>query len=235
MKSITGNIMCCLLLGAVSLHTNAATPPVYDVEVIFFINNSANDTGELWTNPHQNRSNRAGIRSGNQFTELAQSQYTLSGVRNRLEASGKYTVLLHRAWRQIAHNKSRAIPYPLHSISTNGRDSIEGSITLVRERYLHLDVDALLMSGQDAGSMAYSDAASGYPGYELREKRRIKSGELNYFDHPRFGLIARVTPYSSAQTITEPEAKTASTAEQIQREIDKQVSESSPAANQLTR
>jgi hypothetical protein len=33
--------------------------------------------------------------------------------------------------------------------------------------------------------------------YRLSERRRIRSGELHYFDHPRFGVIARVTPYQA--------------------------------------
>jgi len=28
----------------------------------------------------------------------------------------------------------------------------------------------------------------------MNEQRRIKSLELNYFDHPRFGVLARVVP-----------------------------------------
>lgn len=30
--------------------------------------------------------------------------------------------------------------------------------------------------------------------YRIYEKRRIKSGELNYYDHPKIGMVLRVTP-----------------------------------------
>ena len=30
--------------------------------------------------------------------------------------------------------------------------------------------------------------------YRINEKRRIKSGELNYYDHPAFGMVLLVTP-----------------------------------------
>jgi hypothetical protein len=205
--------------------------------VIFFINNASNATSEHWSSPYDDRNRRTGIFPKDQFTELSQSRYTLKDVRNRLDRSGNYSTLFHRAWRQIAKGKSRSVAYPLHSIAANGRDSIEGSITLVRERFLHLEVNALLISAQGGSDMAYSDATSSYPVFELREKRRIKTNQLHYFDHPRFGMIARVTPYKSANTKTETEKKAApaSTSEQIQREIDKQVSESSPADDQLTR
>ena len=29
---------------------------------------------------------------------------------------------------------------------------------------------------------------------ELREQRRMRSGELHYLDHPKFGVLARVDP-----------------------------------------
>jgi len=30
--------------------------------------------------------------------------------------------------------------------------------------------------------------------YRIYEKRKIKSGELNYYDHPKIGMVLRVTP-----------------------------------------
>jgi hypothetical protein len=33
----------------------------------------------------------------------------------------------------------------------------------------------------------------------LQEQRRLRSGELHYFDHPRFGLIVLVTPVANSQ------------------------------------
>ncbi len=48
--------------------------------------------------------------------------------------------------------------------------------------------------------------------YELSEKRRIKrSGTLHYFDHPRFGMIAIVTPYQSPQMQQQLEDEEAAT------------------------
>jgi hypothetical protein len=29
---------------------------------------------------------------------------------------------------------------------------------------------------------------------ELREQRRMRSGELHYLDHPKFGVLARIDP-----------------------------------------
>jgi hypothetical protein len=127
----------------------------------------------------------------NQFTELSQENYTLSRIRGGLSPAAGYTVLFHRAWRQLAYDGKHAVDYPVHSIAT-GRNSVEGTVTLSRERFLHLDIDLMLMQ------------ADGTAAYRLSEKRRIRSSsDIHYFDHPHLGVIARVTPYS---TPDQPEA-----------------------------
>ena len=108
-------------------------------------------------------------------------------------------MLFHRAWRQLAYDKAHAVAYPVHSIAENRRDSIEGIVKLVRERFLHLDVNLQLMSATDGTEVMFSDAPNSKPAFELIETRRIRSNVLHYFDHPRFGLIARVTPYHSQE------------------------------------
>ena len=87
---------------------------------------------------------------------------------------------------------SSAVPYLLHAIQGSAHHELDGSITLLRERYLHLAVDLTLRS---SGSL-----------YRLDEARRIRSGELHYFDNPRFGVIARVTPYGSDESAPEDAA-----------------------------
>jgi hypothetical protein len=43
------------------------------------------------------------------------------------------------------------------------------------------------------------------PTFRLAEKRRITSSELHYFDHPRFGMLAMVTPYEPPEEIVPEE------------------------------
>ena len=31
------------------------------------------------------------------------------------------------------------------------------------------------------------------PIFQLKESRRLRSGEINYFDHPKFGLLLLIT------------------------------------------
>ena len=186
-----------LLLFAASLPVLAA-PAIYDVEVVIFSNSTSGDNGEQWTRPAGVSIGTGAFRNG-EFTELARSLYRLNGISNALQQSSGYRVLFHRAWRQVASGRDTAAAYPVQSLVTGGDRSIEGSIRLVLGRYLHLDVDLFQMSARGAGGAVYSDDAGSVPVYELKEQRRIRSGELHYFDHPRFGMIAQVTPYAAPE------------------------------------
>ncbi|HEX7718403.1 MAG TPA: CsiV family protein, partial [Woeseiaceae bacterium] len=77
---------------------------------------------------------------------------------------------------------------------------------LYQGRFVHLHVDlALDASGDDAALSAAlsSDAVSQDDEgmglfrppvrYQITEDRIMRQGEIRYFDHPRFGLIAKVT------------------------------------------
>jgi len=210
---------------------SAAMPPVYDVELIVFTNESASDSGEKWNRPDADAIRPSGFFPEDQFTELAASYYTLNTISRTLERSGRHTVLFHRAWRQLAYGKAHAVAYPIHSIAENRRDSIEGIVKLVRERFLHLDVNLQLMSATSGTEVMFSDAPNSKPAFELVETRRINSNVLHYFDHPRFGLIARVTPYIR-KNASMPEVEEA---ENMQPEDETVTGEPNPADDQLTR
>jgi hypothetical protein len=195
-RTLFNCILACLVLTPVLIHPAwAALPPIYDVELIIFINKYPNDDGERWDTPDPDTIRPSGSFPEDHFTELATEFYTIENISYALERSGRHSVLFHRAWRQLAYDKAHAVAYPIHSIAENGRDSVEGIIKLVRERFLHLDVDVQLMSAARGREVLYSDSPDNQPAFELIETRRIKSNVLHYFDHPRFGMIAKVTPY----------------------------------------
>jgi hypothetical protein len=186
-----------------------AAPPTYDVEIIIFRNNTMSDAGEQWPAQAVSDLQPTRVFTQDEFTELSPSLYQLDAIRGGLRNSSGYSVLMHRAWRQVGYDAAHAIAYPIHFLAENGRDSIDGSVTLVRERYLHLDVDLLLMMAGSNSPAQYSDGPISKPTFRLREKRRLRSRELHYFDHPRFGIIAMVTPYDAPEDEPEPEATAA--------------------------
>ena len=223
---------CIVLMFAWNQAAWAALPPIYDVEVIIFTNKTPHDDGERWDKPDPDAIRPSGSFPEDHFTELAKGFYTLENISYALEHSGRHSVLFHRAWRQLAYDKAEAVAYPVHSFSENGRDSIEGVIKLVRERFLHLDVNLQLMFTAAGANDLYSGAPASEPAFELSETRRIKSNILHYFDHPRFGMIARVTPYVPAGASTSEEEEEIAE-EPLEGEAG--MIEPNPADDQLTR
>jgi hypothetical protein len=230
---------CILLMSAWNHAAWAALPPIYDVEVIVFINKTPHDDGERWDRPDPDTIRPSGSFPEDHFTELATGFYTLENISYALEHSGRHSVLFHRAWRQLAYDKAHAAAYPVHSFSENGRDSIEGIIKLVRERFLHLDVNLQLMFTATGAKDLYSGAPGSEPAFELSETRRIKSNVLHYFDHPRFGMIARVTPYippgasAAEDEMSEANGQQGSSEEPLEGEAG--TTQPNPADDQLTR
>ena len=171
----------------------AAYPPIYDVEVIVFLNRNTDSGGEYWLTP-----DTSGVEAYNgsfpegEFTELAHDLYGLTPIQYSLEQSRGYRVLFHRAWRQLAYDREHGVPYPVRTLSDPGNDNVEGFVKLLRERFLHLDIDLFLRPDP---AMSEDQRV-----YHLQETRRVRSGEVHYFDHPKFGVIARVTPYAAAQS-----------------------------------
>jgi hypothetical protein len=219
-------LLLCPLLAAVLLWlppAHADAPHRYDVEIIVFSQDGDAD-GEQLAVPDTGTLRARGAFPTGEFTKLPPDAYTLTRIRNGLAAAHGYHVLLYRAWRQAAYDRQHAVDYPVQSMSGSG-DSVEGTVTLVRERFLHLDID-LLLHAASTGPASAPDG-TGSPVYRLTENRRIRSDEIQYFDHPRFGVIARVTPVTGTEAPDAPAAPDNAPAED-----DTPVTEDEPAPAQ---
>jgi hypothetical protein len=219
MNRVIRKYLPTLLAGVALLLGNpcqAASARLYDVEVIIFSNSTGGDDGEQMSTPGAYQPPPGGTFPEDRFTELSPGYYGLDNIRGGLAAASGYSVLFHRAWRQQAYDRTHAVDYPVHSFAANGRDSIEGTITLILERYLHLDMDLFLMTAGSSSPVLYSDGPGSVPAYRLSEKRRVRSSELHYFDHPRFGVIARVTPYVPPEEPPVPQLDEEAIPEEIQ-------------------
>lgn len=176
----------------------AAQPASYDVEIVVFAYRNVAANGEQWSALAPERTASPVNYNDSQIHELPVNAYQLSSISNGLRQSSSYSVLFHQAWRQPAYDEANAVNLPVHAVTASGNNTIEGSVRLIRERFLHLDADLLMMSGRNYNPVMDVNSAAA-PVYSLREKRRIKSNENHYFDHPHFGMIARVTPYYSPE------------------------------------
>ncbi len=170
---------------------DAGYPPIYDVEIIVFLNNKNNTSVE---NTNINGAKKLPVSERafpeGEFTELAYKFYQLKNISESLEESSDYNVLLHRAWRQLAYDSSNSVPYPLESMVNSQSKSIAGSVKLEMEHDLYLDIDVLLMS-----SKIPDDSLPKRPIQQLIRKQRVDGDHVYYFHHPHLSMIAKVTPY----------------------------------------
>ena len=190
--------LCCVAMAGSPM--TLAEVPIYDVEVIIFSNRNSGDGGERWPITIPDDINVQDFVSAGEISELPESSHQLGNISYSLRQAPGYSVLYHSAWRQPAYDNRNAIGHPVEAGVRSGGKQLSGQIKLVRERYLHLDVDLLLASATAMTESSYMDGDSGSPVYALNEKRRIKkSGKVHYFDHPRFGMLAIVTPYRAPE------------------------------------
>lgn len=138
---------------------------------------------------------------------LPEADTRLAEVWNRLGNAKRFKPLTRMAWIQQSPPESGGPKIRLHygdllpiepafdeptlDPTAPGEDdggaaqvfALDGTITLLLGRFLHLDVDLQYAQHQD-GTVA---------GYFMRESRRLRSGELHHLDSPRFGVITKIT------------------------------------------
>jgi hypothetical protein len=100
---------------------------------------------------------------------------------------------MHFGWTQATWPEEQTEPLSLYRFATPPAD-LRGSLTLYLSRFLHLVVDLQL----DANVPSPLDFSTIQPQrgpvrYVINENRILKNGELRYYDHPKFGVLAKVT------------------------------------------
>lgn len=157
---------------------NSYAAPVYKVEVLIFENTAGTEIdNEQWPELKETPSTFDTVpvtqRGEGLFKELPSSALNLIQVRNKLEKSDKYHVLYHHGWTQPVFTKDESTAAWIEIPGV-----LAGKINLYKNRYLHVSADLQFNSTEGV--------------VRLKENRRLKSKELNYLDHPLFGLLIRV-------------------------------------------
>jgi hypothetical protein len=142
---------------------------------------------------------------------LSDDELALRDTRLMLSRLQAYEPLMHFGWVQEAVPDAETAPLPLQRFGTPP-EGLEGTVSLNLSRFLHLGVDLSLAADESrapapaipelsGGRSADDSAAPRYAPlrYEIDETRIMKSGETRYYDHPHFGVIARVTRIDQAE------------------------------------
>lgn len=93
-----------------------------------------------------------------------------------------YRPMLHISWIQSAGDGN--VVAPVHIQSADGK--LNGYLQMQYEQSLHMTVDLEYASNQ-------SDSSGKTIIYRLNEKRPIKLNEVYYLDHPKLGVIAKIS------------------------------------------
>ena len=167
----------------------------YIIELLIFENLNRAGIEEQWLDKFQDIMNKP-LATLNANWQSA-SSYQLTNARAALKRSGSHRPLLHTAWRQTVNKERRPVQLPENTLSKSSA-TVAGTVTVTKGRYLHLDLDLLLQAepdttyiGNDYRLVSESNVI------KLQQKRRMRSKVLHYIDHPRFGVLAIITPLES--------------------------------------
>lgn len=141
---------------------------------------------------------------------LTEDEFSMDEIHGRFERLEVYEPVMHFGWTQSTWPEQPQEPLELSTFGTPP-EGLEGDLTLYLSRYLHLVVNLQLDGpGQetddidmDRSTLSYGDYRTlnqfddprrpGPVHYRIDENRIFRSGELRYFDHPKFGVLAKVT------------------------------------------
>jgi len=136
-------------------------------------------------------------RESFQFELLSSADFELTAEAQKLQSLGAYTVLLHGGWVQEGLPEEAAHDF---DISIFGVPRISGTVTLYISRFAHVSAAVDYSAPVEMGSASQAEVtdsrlgitAQPLPRLQLRQTRRMRSGELHYLDHPAFGLLIMV-------------------------------------------
>ncbi len=143
------------------------------------------------------------------LTDFVRDDLFLLKTADKLTAQPNWRVLFHKKWRlqpsdfnQPTFIDLSTIPKPLPETAPGYNSNILapvnenhpvigllGKMAFSKGRYLHIEVQlqAVFPSFDNLPLVA-----------TLKEKRRVRSEVLHYFDHPDLGLLVRITPVTRA-------------------------------------
>ena len=146
---------------------------------------------------------------------LEEEDFQLDEALEHLKRLDVYEPVMHFGWTQATWPLEQTDAIPLHRFA-EPPEGLDGNLTLYLSRYLHLVVDLQLDAATEVEVMSETEVDDqngrttggeflGYvedvedlqpalpARYVIQENRILKNGELRYFDHPKFGVLAMVT------------------------------------------
>ena len=145
------------------------------------------------------------------FQMIDPAEYQLRNAWDRLDNLDAYRPLMHAGWIQETLEKEATKPLPLRRLGDPPL-RLNGTISLYLSRFLHMVVDLSLEHKSPQRMVATQERIRYYGDnqsraslsfdpefitpsvfYRIEEDRIVRNNELRYFDHPKFGVLAKIT------------------------------------------
>lgn len=186
----------------------------YNVEVLVFARSQDESFGQsIRQNPVQQPANAVrlndvdndrvpSVRSAwledGAWQTLDEEARVLRHMFSRMRGTGDYHLLFHEAWRQPINQKSEMPAILLDAPPNAAFGEMTAVLTFSRSRYLHVDAQVWLTpSASDEPFRNFEsdeeDGQANFGNMMIQEQRRIRRDNVNYFDHPAFGMLVRIT------------------------------------------
>jgi len=160
---------------------------------------------------------------------LLPDELTMTEIHEELLLLDAYQPVMWAGWTQATLAEEET---PLIRLRRLGNLPLkfDGNLKLYLSRFLHLVID-ISMDGESTatqepilpaatsgfergyidafGYLIYADVLAPALHYRIIENRIMKNGDIRYFDHPKFGVLAKVTRYEAAAEDEEMEFEAA--------------------------
>lgn len=145
-----------------------------------------------------------------QLEVLDPEEHAMKEIYEKLLELDAYRPIMRAAWTQATYEKEMTLPIKLRRLG-NAPLRLDGTLMLYLSRYLHLVVDLTIETREERSTSPYDndtryygdrwstgygfayDSDANLIKYTITEDRIFRNGELRYYDHPKFGVLARVT------------------------------------------
>ena len=209
----------------------ADQPKLYKVEVVVFEHITQQSlSSEAWSTSLEEPNLSGAIQlqsmqddSMQPYELLPQSDFQLNREVRKLNNNSNYKILTHVAWIQPVSAPRFAKPVQITGgaaytpdgqvvLPEPGSDNaysgdywqLNGTVTISVMKYLQIQTHLLLTEPgykipQQANTEGQTASLISFP---MNQTRRTKSKDLNYFDHPLYGMLIEITPYEQNVPVT---------------------------------
>lgn len=171
-------------------------------------------TGRRLSNFDPQNGNR-NLLENTEFIDLPNDQKILNAQAKKLSTTGEIQVLNHQSWRQVLDADKRINWIDIKGgYAWGGQQQLEGSLGFSKGRYLHVHSNihlnqfpSITSGSKLTKQRIFSAGQSLVPvietRYSLIQRRKMRSNELHYLDHPKLILLVKIIPFTPAEPIIE--------------------------------